>query len=269
MRLLKHFKTFALLTAVVALFSCQANSSLREAIASTAEAADEYNTLSWSDDSYDPSIDVASYDSAAARLSRKAAVRVQIDYGSALISGSGTYFKYKGGHMVVTAAHLFALGGGNVLHDKAVITTPNEQVMGRLVYIDKITDIAIFDVPKLPSRKAATFTRAKSYPIGGKVFYSGFPGANNLLTFTGTLSGDGYGTDIAMHSFAYGGSSGSGVFDENGQFVGVVVSIMVGRGFIGPQLVGSVVYVAPATLIDTGWLKDNLRKARKMRNAGF
>tara|TARA_B100000900_G_C20186777_1_gene556242 strand:+ start:43 stop:246 length:204 start_codon:yes stop_codon:yes gene_type:complete len=66
-----------------------------------------------------------------------------------------------------------------------------------------------------------------------------------------------------------GGSSGSGVFDENGQFVGTLVSIMVGRGFQGPQLVGSVVYIAPATLIDTGWLKDNIRKSRGMKNNGF
>jgi len=252
----------------IGLISCQSNSPIVELANTTAKAAQEYNTLSW-ESKYDASQDVASYDTASAKLSRKSAVRVQIDYGQAIISGSGTYFKYKGGYIVVTAAHLFALGGGHVLHDRGIITTPNEQVTGRLVYIDKITDIAIFDVPKLPSRKAATFTRAKSYPIGSKVYYSGFPGANNLLTFTGTLSGEGFGTDIAMHSFAWGGSSGSGVFDENGQFVGTLVSIMVGRGFQGPQLVGSVVYIAPATLIDTGWLKDNVRKSREMKNDGF
>ena len=268
MDLSKQFKRLLLLLVSVAMVSCQAESSIIELASTTAKAAQEYNTLSW-ENKYDASQDVASYDSMAARLSRKSAVRVQIDYGQAIISGSGTYFKYKGGYIVVTAAHLFALGGGHVLHDRGIITTPNEQVTGRLVYIDKITDIAIFDVPKLPSRKAATFTRAKSYPIGSKVYYSGFPGANNLLTFTGTLSGDGFGTDIAMHSFAWGGSSGSGVFDENGQFVGTLVSIMVGRGFQGPQLVGSVVYIAPATLIDTGWLKDNIRKSRGMKNNGF
>jgi hypothetical protein len=268
MNFLNKLKNALLLLACVGLISCQSSDSayIAELAANPLEVAQEYNTLSW--EKY-LTEDATSYDTAAARISRKAAVRVQIDYGHALISGSGTYFKYRGHKMVVTAAHLFALGGGHVLQDKAVVTTPDEQVMGRLVYIDKITDIAIFEVPELPSRRAASFSRAKSYPIGSKVYYSGFPGANNLLTFTGTLSGEGYGTDIAMHSFAWGGSSGSGVFDENGQFVGVLVSIMVGRGFQGPQLVGSVVYIAPATLIDTAWLRDNLRKSKEMKHAGF
>ena len=268
MKFLNKLKNALLLLVCVGLVSCQSSSSsyIAELAASPLETAQKYNTLSW--EKY-LTQDATSYDSMAARVSRKSAVRVQIDYGHALISGSGTYFRYKGHKMVVTAAHLFALGGGQVLHDKAVITTPDEQVMGRLVYIDKIVDIAIFEVPELPSRKAAPFSRTSSYPIGALVYYSGFPGANNLLTFTGTLSGEGYGTDIAMHSFAWGGSSGSGVFDENGQFVGVLVSIMVGRGYQGPQLVGSVVYLAPATLIDTGWLKDNLRKSKEMKHAGF
>tara|TARA_R110000851_G_scaffold122514_2_gene251934 strand:+ start:4274 stop:5077 length:804 start_codon:yes stop_codon:yes gene_type:complete len=267
MTLLKNLKNAFLVLTCAALVSCQAsNAYISDLAADPMAAAHRYNTLSW--ENYFTQ-ETTSYDSAAARISRKAAVRVQIDYGSALISGSGTYFKYKGHKMVVTAAHLFALGGGQVLKDKAVITTPDEQVMGRLVYIDKMIDIAIFEVPELPSRRAASFNRTRSYPIGSKVYYSGFPGANNLLTFTGTLSGDGYGTDIAMHSFAWGGSSGSGVFDENGQFVGVLVSIMVGRGFQGPQLAGSVVYIAPATLIDTAWLKDNLRKIKETKHAGF
>ena len=250
------------------LVSCQSSNSsyIADLASNPLETAQEYNTLSWED--YLTS-DVTSYDTMAARISRRSAVRVQIDYGHALISGSGTYFKYKGHKMVVTAAHLFALGGGQVLQDKAVITTPDEQVMGRLVYIDKIVDIAIFEVPELPSRKAAPFYRADNYPIGSTVHYSGFPGANNLLTFSGTMSGEGFGTDIAMHSFAWGGSSGSGVFDENGKFVGVVVSIMVGRSGFGPQLVGSVVYIAPATLIDSRWLRDNLRKSKEMKHAGF
>jgi len=68
---------------------------------------------------------------------------------------------------------------------------------------------------------------------------------------------------------AWGGSSGSGVFDVDGRFVGVVSSIMVGRGYFGPQLVGSIVYVAPANLIDIQYLRENLRKAKEKKNARF
>jgi hypothetical protein len=72
-----------------------------------------------------------------------------------------------------------------------------------------------------------------------------------------------------MHSFAWGGSSGSGVFNMQGRYVGVVVSIMVGRAPNGPQLAGSVVYVAPATLIDRKVLRQNVKLVRKTKNAGF
>ncbi len=205
----------------------------------------------------------------AERISRNSAVQVRIEYTQASIRGSGTYFKYKGHNMVITAAHLYALGGAQVLKSEALIVTPHEKVIGKLVYFDRISDIAIFKVPTLDSRKAAKFKRTPSYEVGSDVVYSGFPGANSLLTIPGKLSGEGFRTDIAMHSFAWGGSSGSGVFDEDGRFVGVVVSIMVGRGFMGPQLVGSVVYVAPANLIDSVYLRQNLDKLEVLKNAGF
>lgn len=203
------------------------------------------------------------------RISRNSAVQVELHYPFGSVRGSGTYFKYKGHHMVITAAHLFAFGPGEVLKSEAMIITPGEKVIGTLAYVDHITDIAIFKVPTLDSRKAAKFKRTPSYEIGSEVVYSGFPGANNLLTIPGVISGEGYGTDIAMHSFAWGGSSGSGVFDDQGRYVGVLVSIMVGRGFNGPQLVGTVVYIAPANLIDTVYLRQNLDKLGRTKNGRF
>ena len=203
------------------------------------------------------------------RVSRNSAVQVRVEYPQASIRGSGTYFKFKGHSVVVTAAHLYALGPATVLRSEAMIVTPHEKVIGTLVYIDRITDIAVFKVPTLDSRKAAKFRRTPSYEVGSSVVYSGFPGANSLLTIPGKLSGEGFGSDIAMHSFAWGGSSGSGVFDEDGRFVGVVVSIMVGPGFGGRQLVGSVVYIAPANLIDTVYLRQNLDRLGVTMNAGF
>ena len=171
--------------------------------------------------------------------------------------------------MVVTAAHLFAFGGGSVLHDEAVVTSPSEKVFGKLVYIDEYVDIAVFAIPALKSRNPAKFNRAQSFEIGDSVVYSGFPGPNQLLTFDGTLAGGGGGTDIAIHSFAWPGSSGSGVYNSKGELVGVVVSIMVGGGPSGSQLIGSVIYVAPATLIDSAQLLYNLDKVQRTDNAGF
>jgi len=215
--------------------------------------------------------DLAQYDYSinAWKKSREAAVRVEIDLGTAAVGGSGAYFKIGKHNVVVTAAHLFMFSPGRVLHDEAIITTPHEKVVGTLVYIDNVVDIAVIKVPTLASRKAAAFKRVKKFEVGDGLVYSGFPGANNLLTFSGTLIGEGFGTDLAMQSVAWGGSSGAGVFDLNGHFAGILVSIMVGPGPEGRQLVESVVYVAPANLIDSAYLKYNLDKMGRDKNEGF
>jgi hypothetical protein len=143
-------------------------------------------------------------------------------------------------------------------------------VVGTLAYFDPYTDVAIFRIAPLESRKPAKFVRTPKYVVGDPVVYSGFPGSNNLLTLNGEIVGDGFGTDLAIQSFAWGGSSGSGVFDKKGHFVGVVVAIMVGRSLFGyPEKIGSIVYVAPANLIDTVYLRQNLDRLGVTTNAGF
>ena len=205
----------------------------------------------------------------ANKISRNAAVMIHVQQAGGRFRGTGTYFKYKGHHIVITAAHIWAESVPTLLKDGALVTSPDEQVLGKLAYWDPYTDIAILRIPALESRKPAKFVRDPQYAVGETVVYSGFPGQNSLLTFEGELAGDGYGTDLAMHSMAWGGSSGSGVFDVDGRFVGVVSSIMVGRGFFGPQLVGTIVYIAPANLIDMRYLRDNLKKLKEKKNARF
>jgi hypothetical protein len=205
----------------------------------------------------------------ANKISREAAVVVHVQQSGGRYRGTGTYFKYRGHHIVITAAHIWAENVPTMLKDGALIEGPNEEVIGKLVYWDPYVDIAILRIPSLDSRRPAKLVRDPQYAVGETVVYSGFPGQNSLLTFVGELAGDGYGTDLAMHSMAWGGSSGSGVFDTDGRFVGVVSSIMVGRGFFGPQLVGSIVYVAPANLIDMQYLRQNLQRMKEKKNARF
>ena len=205
----------------------------------------------------------------AAKISREAAVVVHVQQPGGRYRGTGTYFKYKGHHIVVTAAHIWAEVVPEPLSSAAMVESPHEQVIGKIVYWDQLVDIAVLVVPSMESRTPAKFNRDPQYTVGEDVVYSGFPGANSLLTFEGQLAGDGYGTDLAMHSLAWGGSSGSGVFDSQGRFVGVVSSIMVGRGFMGPQLVGTIVYVAPANLIDMAYLRQNIERLEGKKNDRF
>lgn len=204
------------------------------------------------------------------RVSRKSAVKVVVRTERGRYRGTGTYFVYKGHHIVITASHLFAEGPPAILNSEALIVAPTEKVVGTLAYFDPYTDVAIFRIAPLESRKPAKFVRTPKYVVGDPVVYSGFPGSNRLLTLGGEIAGDGFGTDLAIQSFAWGGSSGSGVFDKKGRFVGVIVSIMVGPSLFGyPEKIGSIVYVAPANLIDTVYLRQNLDKLEVTPNDGF
>ena len=217
------------------------------------------------------SYDVGLFPPEVRKLSRNSAVKVKVrdKYGGGVARGSGTLFKYKKHHLIITAAHLFMTDPGELFISEALIISPQEKVIGTLVYYDRGADIAAFAVPPLESRQAAPLNLPSRYEVGDKTVYSGFPGANNLLTLEGVLAGRGFGGDLAMQSFAWGGSSGSGVFSDNGTFTGVLVSIMVGPKYPEAQLVPDVVYVAPSLLIDKKLLLSHLKRMKELRHDGF
>ena len=53
-----------------------------------------------------------------------------------------------------------------------------------------------------------------------------------------------------MHSFAWGGASGSGVFGANGEFVGYILAIDIGETSYGIDVLEDIVIVVPAFKID-------------------
>jgi len=216
------------------------------------------------------SYDVGLFSPEVKQLSRNSAVKVKVrDKHGGVARGSGTLFKYKKHHLIITAAHLFISDPGELFVSEALIISPREKVIGTLIYYDRGADIAAFAVPPLESRTAAALNIPPKYEVGDKTVYSGFPGANNLLTLEGVLAGRGFAGDLAMQSFAWGGSSGSGVFSDNGTFTGVLVSIMLGPKYPEAELVPVVVYVAPSVLIDRKLLLSNLRRIKETRHDGF
>ena len=58
---------------------------------------------------------------------------------------------------------------------------------------------------------------------------------------------------IYLDSYAWEGSSGAGVFDSKGKYIGYVVAIDVGSTDFGVQVLNNVVLVIPAFKID--WTK--------------
>ena len=53
-----------------------------------------------------------------------------------------------------------------------------------------------------------------------------------------------------VFSYAWGGSSGSGVFDKAGNYVGYIIAIDVGQTEFGVDVLENVVLVVPSFKID-------------------
>jgi hypothetical protein len=66
---------------------------------------------------------------------------------------------------------------------------------------------------------------------------------------------------IVIHSYAWPGASGSGVFDMRGRFIGVVSAVDIGiwNRLVPPALVEDIVWIAPVWDISEDDIKNHLR----------
>ena len=201
-------------------------------------------------------LDVANL-SRAEKRARTAAVKVK----SLVIEGhgSGTYMIMHGRRVVVTAAH--------VVRDETIMLVEgrgDEAVVGRVVFRDEKADLAFIVVPEIKSRTAVRCRPQMVYDerlVGADLTYTGFPSHHDLITIDGAIASHEEG-NLVMHSYAWPGSSGAGVFDFDGNFVGVVKAVDLGvwNYRIPPAIVEDIVWIAPAWGISKREIKDLLKQ---------
>jgi len=203
-------------------------------------------------------IDTVVEETGAARVRRQvrnAAVEVITPMGR----GSGTLFEIDGRHVVFTAAHVI-----NEMPVVSIAGRNGEMVFGTTILIANNVDMAIILVPEMNSREPMEFKHGSRRNIddmvGTDVTYTGFPSHHDLLTIDGVIASEEVG-NLVMHSYAWPGSSGAGVFDMRGNFLGVVRAVDVGVWSyqVPPQLVEDMVWIAPAWDIDKKEIKRHLR----------
>jgi len=189
------------------------------------------------------------------KISRNSAVKV-IGFNGG--HGSGSYTKVNGEYFVITARHVVDNGWLFVIQG-----TGTESVIGQVIYRSSNQDFALLRIPKMNSRKTADVetTKMKEFKIGDQVVYTGFPSTYELLTSVGIVSGYEkiYGA-VLLQGWAWPGSSGSGVFDENGKLVGVVVAIGKEYTYSAPQLIETLVYVIAIDEKEFSAMKQAARK---------
>tara|TARA_R110002020_G_scaffold218633_1_gene426557 strand:+ start:1331 stop:2113 length:783 start_codon:yes stop_codon:yes gene_type:complete len=202
----------------------------------------------------------------AIEKSRKSAVQViSLDSTSIMLSSaSGTYFTSYGDFFVVTVYH----GIQGPCELTMFVHDGNMYDCIEYVVLDSYSDYAIIQTEKIEDRVPIEIpddlpksqSWIGSYSVMNKLVYTGYPNTIGPLTIAGDVAGFIEPEYIYMNSYAWSGSSGSGVFDHTGKYIGYVIALDVGQTEFGVQVLPNVVLVAPSFNID--WSQVRSRSAR-------
>ena len=168
---------------------------------------------------------------------------------------SGTYFTYSDKFYVMTAAHGII---GDCEHMFAATNSENIYDCIKYVIIDRRTDYAIIEIEKVAERipvKLGDIIPSnrewkQETSVLSEVFYTGFPNGLGPLTFRGAVAGLSPENYIYLHSYAWPGSSGAGVFSNDGNLIGIVIALNVGLTGAGYDVLEDLVIVTPLFMID-------------------
>ena len=172
---------------------------------------------------------------------RNAAVKVMTGGGH----GSGTVVQYKDLTLILTARHV----ADGPLGMEYLVSNDDEQRTAVLIYQSKEHDIAVLVLKKeFYHVKPMSWKPTKSYDIGTDIVYSGHPSWHKLMSFTGRIVGyeevAGSGTQLIVNTYGWFGCSGSGVYNTDGELVGILYGVDVQYAF-GTQIQENMIWVAP------------------------
>jgi len=172
-------------------------------------------------------------------------------------SGSGNYFKMGKHRFIITAAHVVDDDSDIFLIEKSNVMTA-----AKIIYYDKDSDIAIL-VPqeRLRHTKAIPFRRDINNQMGEKTYHCGHPAMTGWHLSEGILTGT-YSDTLMVNTFAWPGSSGSVLFNEDGRVLGVLSAIRIDAPFGIPDLIEHIVLVSNIKMLDQKILKAALRNVQ-------
>ena len=185
-----------------------------------------------------------------ATASRSASVGVH--NGTRGVRGTGTYFKFDKHYIIITAAHV--VNGTDIIE---VRTPMGESAHALLIMFDNRipNDLAVLVLKEPLQTRTPMKLKLRddmSNIIGEQLVYTGNPGHHRQMTIFGNVSAHETDGSIILHSYAWGGASGSGVFDNRGKLVGILKATDLNRNPHSPypQVTEDIVWLAPASSID-------------------
>ncbi len=206
----------------------------------------------------------------AIRKSRESAVRiVSMGPDGAMATTSGTYVTYKGHRYVLTVNH----GIMGSCETELVLAGQYMTNCIEISTIDMVADYALIEVGIIGNRRPILIPN--DIPWGRRwltnlsalttVFYTGYPNSLGPLTIDGHVAGYSGEDYIYLHSYAWAGSSGSGVFSERGNLIGYVMAVNVGYTEYGYDVLEDIVVVVPVFNVD--WGAAHAATQRRIQNA--
>jgi hypothetical protein len=195
---------------------------------------------------------------AGVRRSINSAVRI-VSYapqvGHVSVS-TGTYFKHRDEYFILTVRHGIATLSCKMIQVEVDGTLyPCDEI----VTYDERNDYAILLVGEIINRKPIKFpqdfvTKHREWiqtmsPLEPLV-YTGYPNTIGPVTLSGRVMGISADEYVYFNSYAWSGSSGSGVFNSKGKIMGYIVAIDVGHTEYGIDVLENVILVVPHYRID-------------------
>jgi len=177
---------------------------------------------------------------------------VTLDYTNGNLSvASGTYITYNGKYFIMTAAHAISRGVVSIVTENGVVRSK------KIVYISKEHDYGFFEVDEISDRIPIDIMKRvpsakqweKRLEVLDTTIYTGYPNSTGPLTVEGKIMG--FAENVFfMNTYGWSGASGSGVFSEEGDLIGIISALEVGQ-FMGlPEPLQNSVIVKPTYLVD-------------------
>ena len=182
-------------------------------------------------------------------------IALDIQHNQVSVS-SGTYFKHGEGFYILTVKH----GISDLMCETIKIEADGMLYScDQIVSYDTQNDYVIMSVEEIKERKAINFPKdfvskfrewKETISPLETLIYTGFPNTIGPVTLSGRVMGISPDDYIYYNSYAWSGSSGSGVFNSKGKFIGYIVAIDVGRTEHGMDVLENVILVVPHYRID-------------------
>ena len=195
------------------------------------------------------------------KKSRDSAVNVMsmTDIGS-VASSSGTYIRFKDNYYILTVGHgivgecsFIRIVVDDNMYDCVEVVSIDKQVDYAIIQVEKINELTAIRIPKeLPKNNKWR----DNLSIQTDIVYTGFPNTMGPLTLTGNIVGYSPTEEIYLHSYAWPGASGSGVFNEQGKLIGYVMAISLGYTDYGINVLEDIIIMVPMFKVDWSTIEE-------------